>query len=844
VKRSFLPRSFLRWLYPSLQGRDPSREARTTPSARAANEKKQPHAAKALEAKLWGGFSRYALKDLELLKRSPRSDPVEVYHSAWVLARWYAAEKKYELAYENSVLMRLANPRKKRMGLRQVLLEADCLTRIGEPEAAREILMSALHQRPNETNICLAMANTYAPLYSSGDREGDAIRLAWINRIYAEANLLPIAKADPNRALALDNLTGPHASTISVWPKVTVIMPVYRAEATLPFALRGVLEQTWQNLEVIVVDDCSPDNSLAVANEFARRDERVQVLRQDRNQGAYVARNRALEVATGDFVTVRDADDWSHPQKIETQIRAMRPGSAGTLTHWTRTSSPFYFDFHRLSGEFLHTDFSSLCIPRQKFETMGAWDEVRVSSDAEFIRRLSLFAGPIDYIMQNIPMGFALNSESSLTGCQDTHLRTFRHGVRRHYLEAADYWHKTATSGVKIGPENRRPFPAPVSILPARDRIEASLLFITDLNLTGELFASTTSYIEAALASGRSIALFHWPRYDAEVATPLRHEIRQMAQEGKLRIVAPGEHVHASTVVLTYPPILRHLIDLCPTIEFDRLLVLVSEIASLNPAFGLACDLHTVRENLREVFGTEGVWVPTSKAGRKLMSEDPRYPEPHPDTWTELIDTTTLCSEPPRWRGRDRNSPIIGRYASDHCTRWPSTPFALAGAYCADKDCDVAILGGAAHGLKILGTTPENWTVYDSNAMTAATFLSDIDFLVHYMREDQTDVLNRAVLEAMAIGIPVVLPASFQMSFGEAAVYAQPEQVWCTIKGLWKDESRYLARAQAGRNFVLRHCGFDQLSERLKQVERCQDITRTSSWPSSAADSQTRGKTA
>src|SRR5262245_38211641 len=86
VKRFFLPVSLINWLYPSLQLR-----------ALVAN---------ALEDKLWGGFSRYAVADLEALKQTKQADSKEVGYAAWALARWYASERDFERAYGNLALRR------------------------------------------------------------------------------------------------------------------------------------------------------------------------------------------------------------------------------------------------------------------------------------------------------------------------------------------------------------------------------------------------------------------------------------------------------------------------------------------------------------------------------------------------------------------------------------------------------------------------------------------------------------------------------------------------------------------------------------------------------------------
>ena len=132
--------------------------------------------------------------------------PTERSKAAWYLARWYAFEHDYTRALDCVVFARVINPSalpKKD----QRLLEVDCLLRIGHIQEARKILDQELETKGYDADFYLAYANTYmsADGLSEGP-ESDAARLEWINRIYVERGLLPLAKADPLRPLAIDNL--------------------------------------------------------------------------------------------------------------------------------------------------------------------------------------------------------------------------------------------------------------------------------------------------------------------------------------------------------------------------------------------------------------------------------------------------------------------------------------------------------------------------------------------------------------------------------------------------------------------------------------------------------------
>lgn len=98
--------------------------------------------------------------------------------------------------------------------------------------------------------------------------------------------------------------------------KISVIVAAYNAESTLGVAIESVLMQTHQCVEIIVVDDCSADNTFSIAKYYAKRDPRVCVHQTLENSGPSAARNLAITHATGDWVAVLDADDWFAPTRL------------------------------------------------------------------------------------------------------------------------------------------------------------------------------------------------------------------------------------------------------------------------------------------------------------------------------------------------------------------------------------------------------------------------------------------------------------------------------------------------------------------------------------------------
>lgn len=104
-------------------------------------------------------------------------------------------------------------------------------------------------------------------------------------------------------------------------PKVSVIIPVYNREQLIQRAIRSILNQTYENLEVIVVDDGSSDNSESKAKEI--HDPRLIYIKNERNMGVSKSRNEGIKISTGEIIVFQDSDDESYPDRIEKELELL-----------------------------------------------------------------------------------------------------------------------------------------------------------------------------------------------------------------------------------------------------------------------------------------------------------------------------------------------------------------------------------------------------------------------------------------------------------------------------------------------------------------------------------------
>lgn len=104
---------------------------------------------------------------------------------------------------------------------------------------------------------------------------------------------------------------------------VSVIMPTYNAGKYLAGSIDSILGQTYQNLELLITDDCSDDNTRQILKDYAQKDQRVKVAYLKENSGPAIARNRSIERARGRYIAFCDCDDRWMPEKLEKQIAHM-----------------------------------------------------------------------------------------------------------------------------------------------------------------------------------------------------------------------------------------------------------------------------------------------------------------------------------------------------------------------------------------------------------------------------------------------------------------------------------------------------------------------------------------
>lgn len=213
-------------------------------------------------------------------------------------------------------------------------------------------------------------------------------------------------------------------------PLISVIVPVYKVEEYLGRCVDSLLEQTYQNLEIILVDDGSPDNCGKICDDYARLDTRVKVIHK-KNGGLSSARNAGIDIAAGEYLGFVDSDDWLVPQTyewllgmaLEENVKLVCAGRYD-VSSWKGTREKGLCPSKRevISGEDLakrifvwdHVDSAAW----DKLYHRSLFQEIRyplgvVSEDLPVTYRLALKAGRVG--MLDKPVYFYFHRDGSIT---------------------------------------------------------------------------------------------------------------------------------------------------------------------------------------------------------------------------------------------------------------------------------------------------------------------------------------------------------------------------------------------------------------------------------------------
>ena len=630
----------------------------------------------------------------------------------------------------------------------------------------------------------------------------DASPAAWLaalSRPFTESGAAPLELSGTDSA-PFDRLAAGEGAPLD-GDLVSVIMPVYNPDQSLLTAARSVLAQTWHNLELLLCDD-GTTSGRAIIEQAAALDDRVRVLRSDRNAGAYSAQNRGLAAARGRYVTIHGADDFSHPERIERHIAALteRRSAVATLSHCVRASAQL--ELTALGRSPRRVNLSSLLFEREVvLPALGGFDSVRRAADTEFIRRIEAQFSPESVLTLPEPLAVIQTTPDSLSRNDFGMLR--RSPAREAYRTAFDGWHTRIADGTAsalLRPSARGPFPAPAHITGVAGPVPEGFDLVFLANPMAGAPVDLGSIVEVCADAGLRVAIVEF--LGAEDARrpprPASAAVARAVADGSAHLVLPGETVSApAAVLLDADAALLMPGNRLREVHVDQLYVAAQRTCALAPA--------QIRAQV-EAFATGPVhWLPADAGiADDLQARDPAAKVRTPVQW----HLPPVSDHPHRRPPSGIRPPVVGMVPARGLSPGARRDWLRA-----------LVPRHAGIQLRRFGRGPG--TVRQRPVSPVATEIGQTAFL------DQLDYLlapalprpqlTELVVAAWARGVVVLAENAMAPHLADAALYPDGEPDGL-IAALQEDPERYRRTQQVAATWVREHATPGALSRSVRSL--------------------------
>lgn len=178
-------------------------------------------------------------------------------------------------------------------------------------------------------------------------------------------------------------------------PLVSIIVATRNNAGTIANSLKSLLDQTHRNIEIIVIDDASDDNSLRIIEDVARHDPRIVTIRNNRQLGTGRSRNLGLRAARGDYITFQDGDDFSEPDRIAAQLAVFANFDCKTLSlcNYVRINATGH-SLEINKGRVMKCIISMMFPRKEVIDRVGYFFDGSLSEDSDYYERIKIAFGP------------------------------------------------------------------------------------------------------------------------------------------------------------------------------------------------------------------------------------------------------------------------------------------------------------------------------------------------------------------------------------------------------------------------------------------------------------------
>lgn len=347
---------------------------------------------------------------------------------------------------------------------------------------------------------------------------------------------------------------------------------------------------------------------------------------------------------------------------------------------------------------------------------------------------------------------------------------------------------------------------------------------VSDFRLPGGTSHSNAEEIQAQHQMGLSTELLQVNSHLSARAKGINPRIEHLIRSGQAALtLVPGPRPRP-LVIVRHPSTVEAAVNQFPAVPAEQVIIVVNA-TPIDWTGKQHWRAEKVHRHATSLFGVEPWWAPIGPKARAAIVDHVPPDRLRDSDWSNIIDIDSWWVDRSN-RSRDRR-PIVGRHSRPSTQKWPTaTDRELI--YPSDGRWDIRVLGWDPIVQEALGEPPEAWTVHAFGTIHPALFLAGLDFFVYFHHPNLTEAFGRTILEAIASGLPAVLPRHFEPLFGAAAVYADPETVQDVVEALWADPAAYQAHVDLARTLVHHRFSYHAHGSRLATMlpeGRLQPIT-------------------
>jgi hypothetical protein len=631
----------------------------------------------------------------------------------------------------------------------------------------------------------------------------------------------PAPVVGSGEGVPFDRLASAAAERVETPHRVSVVVTAFRPDRGLLTAVRSILAQSWANVEIIIVDDASPPEYDEVLRAATALGDRIRLVKLAVNAGTYAARNAGLDAAGGEFAAFQDSDDWSHPRRLELQVKPMlddRRLVATTSDGLAVTDQLMLTRPGVRSGRF---NPSSLMIRRNAvLSRVGYFDRVRKAADSEYIGRIQAAFGQRRVRhLETLPLALIRLSAGSLSRSEiKPH---WMHPGRTAYSSAYLRYHQLIGAGVvsPVRPADGagRPFAAPGHLLGADpERVEAyDVVVVADWRFMESATRTAVDEIGAMRAAGLRVALLHLesPRAVYLKRQPLAPPVQDLLNAGVVDRVAPGDRVDAGIVLVRQVAVLQFTEGVTSRVAGQRVVV----VADRAPVRGDGTDHRyrpaTCAAAARRLFGADPLWVPQDAGVRACL----RTRE-----GVSLADRDLpIVLAAPGWvaeRSGASAGPVVAGTDLCDAAAWPPDIAATLAACRRLPDADVRVRLPDRPRTEQDIPLPRTWLGYEAADLGSRPFLHQLDFYLHFPPPESAEWYSRPAMEAAAMGCVVIMPERYAGLYGDAAVHCGRSEIAPLIARYRADPALYAEQSRRAREVVARACDPAPFVERIMEL--------------------------